>query len=217
MRTKTIRSTAIAAIVALGLVAGPTEPAHAGSSDWELTAGEIEVRDFFGLFPLDFDLADPPEDLCTVPAPPSTIDVEFDDPDEGDIAASMAAKARFQIPFTGNWYQADITASGTGTYEENMTPPPDFDIDLTMDFDVDFYAISPPNNCEKGTPVCHWDVDGAAFTGGHEGTVPPSVNDTVTLDSVAPAGIDVASGCASPFDVYTGGTVEVSGLVAVFQ
>jgi len=218
MRLTTIRRTAIAGTMALGLAVAPVEPAHAGSSDWELTAGEIEVRDPLGFFPLDFDLANPPTDPCTVPAPPSTIDVEFDDPNQGDISASMTSKGRFQNPFTGTWYQADITASGTGTYQPNMPPPPDFDVDLTMDFDVDFYILDPPNNCEKVTVVCHWDVDGAVFEGGHVGTVPPATGDTVTLDSVAPADIDVATGCSElALAAYDGGTVEASGITGVFQ
>lgn len=217
MRTKTIRRAMIAGVVALGLAVVPVEPADALDPTWQVTAGDIEVRDFFGFFPLDFDLANPPADPCTVPAPPATIDVVFDDPDQGDIAVTLDSKSRVLNPFDSSYYQIDIHGEGEGTYEPNMSPPPDFDVDLTMDFDVDFYAISPPNDCAKGTPICHWDVDGAAFTGGHDGTVPPSVNDTVTLDSDGAASISVASGCASPFDVYTGGTVEVFGLEAVFQ
>jgi len=127
----------------------------------------------------------------------------------------------FQLgdPPAGQWYQADFSILGAGTYAAKAPPnPPDYTLAGTLTFSVTIYEVD-ETDCEKSVANRKCIIAGrfVITAGFFTGTLPnPSVGDFASIDATTntPGGLAlVTSACSAPFVAANGTHATLDDLV----
>lgn len=208
----------IAVMAGAAMIVGAASPVAAAT--WDITDGDLIVKDSGGNTEFTIDLS---QTGGPCPSDPPVIDLTLDDPDPGDIDVSFTMDGNFTPNNGTNWYRAETTAVGSGTYTGSLPGPVPWTATMTGpgggNIAVSFYEINgpdhPTNPCEDiDTGLdCFWSFASVAASGNYTGNATPPPGQVQNMSGTSST-VSVPFCAATPLSAVNGGTVELSGIAA---